>query len=143
MITKFGQLVDLLERSPEYNLSQVLFTMRSQCAHAVTCGHNAITMRSQYFLTKTHIPTSIWGGGGERFEGFFQLVFTPCKAKQLLSGTHLLKKRRKTKKARKETAYKDIFITSRNGDRKIVEPVQIMSRHSARVRKWNNFSQLK
>ena len=37
---------------------------------------DAITIQSQYFLTKTHIPTSISGEGI-----FFQLVFTPWKAK--------------------------------------------------------------
>ena len=42
---------------------------------------------------------------------------------------------------RKETVDIDILVTSRNGDRKIMQSIRIMSRPSLRKRKWNQFSQ--
>ena len=42
--------------------------------------------------------------------------------------------------ARKETVDKDIFVTSRNGDREIMQSIRIASRPPSRIRKWNQFS---
>ena len=38
--------------------------------------------------------------------------------------------------ARKETVDIDIIVTSRNGDRKIMQSVRISSRPTSRIRKW-------
>ena len=38
--------------------------------------------------------------------------------------------------ARKETADKDILVTSRDGDRKIMQSIKIMSRLPSRIRKF-------
>ena len=43
--------------------------------------------------------------------------------------------------ARKETVDIDIFVTSRNGHRKIMQSIGIMSRPPSRKRKWNQLSQ--
>ena len=43
--------------------------------------------------------------------------------------------------ARKEIVDIDIFVTSRNGDRKIMQSIRITSRPSSRKKKWNQFSQ--
>ena len=45
--------------------------------------------------------------------------------------------------ASKETVDIDILVTSRNGDRKIIQSVRIMSRPFSRIRKWNQFSQFR
>ena len=45
--------------------------------------------------------------------------------------------------ARKETADIDIFVTYRNGDRKIMQSIRIKSRPPSRIRKWNQFSQFR
>ena len=42
---------------------------------------------------------------------------------------------------RKETVDIDILVTSRIGDRKIMQAVTIMSRPLSRIRKWNQLSQ--
>ena len=42
---------------------------------------------------------------------------------------------------RKETVDIDIYVTSRNGDRKIMQSIKITSRPPLRKRKWNQFSQ--
>ena len=42
---------------------------------------------------------------------------------------------------RKETVDIDILVTSRNGDRKIMQSMRITSRPTSRERKWNQFSQ--
>ena len=42
--------------------------------------------------------------------------------------------------ARKETVDIDIVVTSRNGDRKTIQPIRITSRPPSRKRKWNQFS---
>ena len=39
--------------------------------------------------------------------------------------------------ARKETVDIDILVTSRNGDRKIMQSIRITSRPPSRIRKWN------
>ena len=39
--------------------------------------------------------------------------------------------------ARKETIDKDILVTSRNGDRKIMESIKMMSSPTSRIRNWN------
>ena len=43
--------------------------------------------------------------------------------------------------AKKETVDIDILVTSRNGDRKIMKSIRIMSRPTSRKRKWNQLSQ--
>ena len=43
--------------------------------------------------------------------------------------------------ARKEIADIDILVTSRTGDRKIMQSIRIMSRPPSRKRKWNQLSQ--
>ena len=45
--------------------------------------------------------------------------------------------------ARKETVDIDILVTSRNGDRKIMQSIRITSRLPSRIRKWNQFSQFR
>ena len=44
--------------------------------------------------------------------------------------------------ARKETVDIDILVTSRNGDRKIMQSIRITSRPPWRKRKWNQLVQL-
>ena len=44
---------------------------------------------------------------------------------------------------RKETVDMDIFVTSRNGDRKIIQSIRITSRPPSRIRKWNQLSQFR
>ena len=39
--------------------------------------------------------------------------------------------------ARKETVDINILVTSRNGDRKIMKSIRILSRPLSRIRKWN------
>ena len=41
---------------------------------------------------------------------------------------------------RKETVDIDILVTSRNGDRKIMQSIRITSRPPSRKRKWNQLS---
>ena len=43
--------------------------------------------------------------------------------------------------ARKETVDIDILVTSRNGDRKMMQSIRIMSRPPSGIRKWNQLSQ--
>ena len=43
--------------------------------------------------------------------------------------------------ARKETVDIDILVTSRNGDRKIMQSIKITSGPPSRKRKWNQLSQ--
>ena len=43
--------------------------------------------------------------------------------------------------SRKETVDIDILVTSRNGDRKIMQSIRITNRPTSRKRKWNQFSQ--
>ena len=45
--------------------------------------------------------------------------------------------------AMKDTVDIDIFVTSRNGDRKIMQSIRTTSRPLSRIRKWNQFSQFK
>ena len=44
-------------------------------------------------------------------------------------------------RVRKETVYIDILVTSRNGLRKIMQSIRIMSRPPLTKRKWNQLSQ--
>ena len=39
----------------------------------------------------------------------------------------------------KETADKEILITSKNGDRKIIEFIRLTSRPPSRIREWDQF----
>ena len=41
---------------------------------------------------------------------------------------------------RKETVDIDILVTSRNGDRKIMQSIRITSRSPSRIRKWNQLN---
>ena len=43
--------------------------------------------------------------------------------------------------AKKETVDIDILVTSRNGDRKIMQSIKITTRPPSRKRKWNQLSQ--
>ena len=43
--------------------------------------------------------------------------------------------------ARKETVHIDILVTSRSGDRKIMQSIRITSVPPSRKRKWNQLSQ--
>ena len=43
--------------------------------------------------------------------------------------------------ARKETFDIDILVTSRNGDRKIMQSIRVTSRPTSRKGKWNQLSQ--
>ena len=43
----------------------------------------------------------------------------------------------------KETVVIDIFVTSRNSDRKIMQSIRITSRPPSRKRKWNQLSQFR
>ena len=45
--------------------------------------------------------------------------------------------------ARKETVDIDILVTSRNGDRKIMQSIRITSKLLSRIRKWDQLSQLR
>ena len=42
---------------------------------------------------------------------------------------------------RKETVHIDILVTSRSGDRNIMQSIRITSRPLSRIRKWNQLSQ--
>ena len=44
-------------------------------------------------------------------------------------------------RARRETVDIDILVTSRNGERKIMQSIRITSRPPSRKRKWNQLSQ--
>ena len=44
-------------------------------------------------------------------------------------------------RVRKETVDIDIVVTSRDGDRKIMQSIRITSRPTSRKRKWNQLSQ--
>ena len=39
--------------------------------------------------------------------------------------------------AKKETVDIDILVTPRNGDRKVMQSIRILSRPPSRIRKWN------
>ena len=43
-------------------------------------------------------------------------------------------------RVRKETVDIDIIVTSRNGDRKIMQSIRVTSRPPSRKRKWNQLS---
>ena len=43
----------------------------------------------------------------------------------------------------KETVDKDILVTSRNGDRKMIQSIRSTSRPPSRKRKWNQLSQFR
>ena len=45
--------------------------------------------------------------------------------------------------ARKETVDRDIFVTSSNGNRKIMQSIRITSRSTLRIRMWNQLSQFR
>ena len=44
---------------------------------------------------------------------------------------------------RKETADIDIFVTSRSGDRKIMQSIRITRRPPLKIRKWNQLSKFR
>ena len=45
--------------------------------------------------------------------------------------------------ARKETVDIDMFVPSKNGDRKIMQSIRITSGPSSKIRKWNQYSQFR
>ena len=45
--------------------------------------------------------------------------------------------------AMKETVDIGILVTSRNGDRKIMQSIRITSRSPSKIRKWNQFSRFR
>ena len=45
--------------------------------------------------------------------------------------------------ARKETVDIDILVTSRNGDRKIMQSIRMTSRTPLRIRKWKQLNQFR
>ena len=45
--------------------------------------------------------------------------------------------------ARKETIDTDILVTSKNGDRKIMQSIRITSTPPSRIKKWNQLSQFR
>ena len=44
-------------------------------------------------------------------------------------------------RARKETVDRDILVTPKNSDRKIMQSIRITNRPTSRKRKWNQFNQ--
>ena len=44
---------------------------------------------------------------------------------------------------RGETGDKDVLLTPRNGDEKIMQSIRITGRPPSRIRKWNQLSQFK
>ena len=91
---------------------------------------------------------------------FFKLGFTVCIAEQQLEGMELQeKKHNKIKiKAYRKSAYEkptvkrcllilsvdlDIVLTSRNGERKIMQSIRITSRPPLKKRKCNKLSQFR
>ena len=44
-------------------------------------------------------------------------------------------------RARKETVDIDILVTSRNGDRKIMQSIRIKTRPTSKKKKWNQLNQ--
>ena len=56
-------------------------------------------------------------------------------------------KKKKNKKIIRESSCAkkeiDILVTSRNGDRKIMQSIRITSRPPSSIRKWNQLSQLR
>ena len=44
---------------------------------------------------------------------------------------------------RGETGDKDVLLTPRNGDEKIMQSIRITGRPPSRIRKWNHLSQFK
>ena len=116
MVTKFGQLVDQPERNLEYTLSQVLL-MPSPCGHKI--------------FWQNLIYPPVFGGrkGGFEFVFFFRCYSLHGRLNGHWRHRFFKSKRKKRRKARKETADKDVLITSRNDDRKIVEPIQTTSKH--------------
>ena len=45
--------------------------------------------------------------------------------------------------ARKETVDMDTLVTSRNGDREMMQSIRIISRPPLGIKKWNQFSQFR
>ena len=70
-------------------------------------------------------------------------VNSRLKATKIIRQTKALQKQRipESSCARKETVDIDILVTSRNGDRKIMQSIRITSRPTSRKRKWNQMSQ--
>ena len=48
-----------------------------------------------------------------------------------------------TSRMMKETVNIDMFVPSKNSDRKIMQSIRITSGPSSRIRKWNQFSQFR
>ena len=70
-------------------------------------------------------------------------VNSPLKATKIIGQRKAFYRQRipEFSRARKETVDIDILVTSRNGDRKIMQSIRIMSRPTSRKRKWNHLNQ--
>ena len=70
-------------------------------------------------------------------------VNSRCKATKMIGQRKAFYRQRipESSCARKETVDKDILVTSRNGDRKIMQSIKITSRPTPRKMKWNQLSQ--
>ena len=55
--------------------------------------------------------------------------------------TFYMQKIPESSSARKKTVDVDILVTSRNGDRKVIQSIRIMNRPPSGKRKWNQMSQ--
>ena len=63
------------------------------------------------------------------------------KATKIIGQGKAFHRQRMFSHARKETVDIEILVTSRNGDRKIMQSIRITSRPPWRKKKWNQFSQ--
>ena len=63
------------------------------------------------------------------------------KATKIIGQGKTFHRQRMFSRVRKETVDIDILVTSRNGDREIMQSMRIMSRPPWRRRKWNHLSQ--
>ena len=72
-------------------------------------------------------------------------VNSRLKANKIICQRNAFKRQRipESSCARKETVDIDILVTSRNGDKKIMQSIRITSRPTLRIRKWNQFSQFR
>ena len=72
-------------------------------------------------------------------------VNSRLKANQILGQRKALYRQRipRSSFAMKETVDLDILVTSKNGDRKIIQSIRITSGAPSRIRKWNQFNQFR
>ena len=68
-------------------------------------------------------------------------VNSGLKATKIIGQGKAFHRQRMFSRARKETVDIDNFLTSRNGDKKIMQSMKITSRPPWRKKKWNQLSQ--